>query len=322
MVSVLADTTGMSREEWLKMRKRGIGGSDVAAICGLSKWKSPMHIYLDKTNPETIDEGIISEPAYWGTVMEDVLAKEFAKRSGYETRTLDKILAHPEHEWAFANVDRVIVVPNENGEDIGILECKTASEYLLGDWKDERIPDYYMVQLQWYLFVTGLSWGYFATLVGGNKFYSIFVERDDTLIDLLTNICHNFWHNNVLAKVPPEFDGSEASSALIKQLYSEVDPESTIELTDEAEPLIMQLLDAKKAVKEAALRETEAENRLKALIQDKELAFFRGRCAFTWKSQSDTRLDTKSLMQDHPEIYEKYLHTKQVRKFLPKVKEV
>ena len=70
-----------NRIDWLKARRSGIGGSDVAAILGLNRYKSALDIYNDKISTEEPKEQQ-SESAYFGTILEDVVAKEFSKRTG------------------------------------------------------------------------------------------------------------------------------------------------------------------------------------------------------------------------------------------------
>lgn len=134
---VLISTVDMNRQEWLDARKNGIGGSDVSAIAGLNKWKSPVGVYLDKIGASP-DEDSAGEAAYWGNVMEDVVAQEFSIRTGLRVRRRNAILKHPEYPFMLANVDRLIVGKREG------LECKTASEYLKGSWEDEEIPAAYL----------------------------------------------------------------------------------------------------------------------------------------------------------------------------------
>jgi putative phage-type endonuclease len=69
----------MTRDEWLAARRTGIGGSDIAAILGLSPWRTPLDVYRDKVDgaeqPET-------EAMRWGRLLEDVIAREYAVRAG------------------------------------------------------------------------------------------------------------------------------------------------------------------------------------------------------------------------------------------------
>ena len=102
--------------------------------------------------------------AYFGNVLEEVVAQEFAKRTGLKVQRRNAILQHPAYPWMLANVDRLIV-----GERIG-LECKTASEYLKKEWEGEEIPVTYLLQCQHYMAVTGYEAWWIAVLIGGNKF--------------------------------------------------------------------------------------------------------------------------------------------------------
>jgi putative phage-type endonuclease len=210
--SILTLTNELNRGEWLAARKKGIGGSDVAAIAGLNKWKSPVAVYLEKIGQAT-EEKETSEAAYWGNVHEETVAREFAKRTGYKVRRRNVILQHPVYPWMLANVDRLIV-----GEKTG-LECKTASEYVKSEWEGEEIPTAYLLQCQHYMAVTGYKAWWIAVLIGGNKYVYKKIVRDDEIIQNLIKIEKDFWMNRVKAKVSPMFDGSDASTDLLKALY-------------------------------------------------------------------------------------------------------
>lgn len=155
-----------ARQEWLQSRRLGIGGSDVAAILGLSKYSSPYQLWLDKTGRSELEDST-SEPAYWGNMLEDIVAKEYAKRNGVKVQRVNATIAHPEHDWMRANIDRAIINPEISGNvrikdgkltTDRILECKTANQYLAklwGDEQSEQVPDYYLTQVQWYMGITG-----------------------------------------------------------------------------------------------------------------------------------------------------------------------
>lgn len=280
---ILVSTKDMQRDEWLKHRMAGIGGSDVAAIAGLSKYKSPMTIYMEKTGEIEPEE--VGEAAYWGTVLEDVVAREFAIRfeqdHGYkpDVRRRNAMFQSIEHPFMLANVDRLIM-DKQRGR--GILECKTASEYLLDAWEEERVPDAYMLQVQHYLYVTGLSFAYIAVLIGGNKFRYKLIERDDELIGYLIKIEAGFW-KMVEDRTPPLVDGSESSATLLSKLYPEEDPESIIVLPETAEPWFQYLDQAKADKKAAEERENEAKNQLKALMGNAAVGSYGDR-KITWKT--------------------------------------
>ncbi|WBW95279.1 YqaJ viral recombinase family nuclease [Oceanirhabdus sp. W0125-5] len=309
---ILSKTNGVSREEWLELRKKGLGGSDVGAICGLNKWKSPISVYLDKVG-ELPNEDIESEAAYWGTVMEDTVAKEFEKRTGKKVRRKNFILQHKEYPWMLANLDRVIVGEN------ALLECKTASAYKDGEWKDDVIPESYLLQVQHYLAVTGCEKGYIATLIGGNKFVWKEIQRDQEIIEYLINIEKDFWENHIKIKNPPVIDGSEASTQVLKMMYPEAIDTEEILLDYEAAELIEKRNKLKAEESKLKGEIAECENKIKVMIGAHEKATV-DTYKISWKNVNSNRLDSKNLKIDHPDIYEKYCKTSISRRF--SIKEV
>lgn len=304
--AVLAPTVEMEHEQWLEARRKGIGGSDAAAIAGLNKWKSPVQVYLEKTGQAPEEEA--GEAAYWGNILEDVVAQEFSNRTGLKVRRRNAILRHPKHEWMIANVDRLIV-----GERTG-LECKTASEYLKDEWAGDEVPATYLIQCQHYMAVTGYDAWWIAVLIGGNKFVYKKIERDDELISYLIDIERDFWENHVKKRIPPAFDGSDASSDLLKVLYPEAEPESDIELPDEADKLIEALEQINAELKEIETQKKEYENRLKGMLGEFETGVASNHIV-TWKNVTSNRVDTKKLKKERPDIYEQYLKKSTSRRF-------
>src|SRR5690625_1924567 len=150
-------TLGMSREEWLRERKTGIGGSDAAAVLGFSPWVSPFELYIDKTS-EHVEE-IDNEAIHWGNVLEDVVAEEFTRRTGKKVRRRNQTFRHKEHEFMIANIDRDVV-----GER-ALLECKTTNAFNLDAWDGEQIPPAYICQLQHYMSVLDYEKAYIAVLI-------------------------------------------------------------------------------------------------------------------------------------------------------------
>lgn len=307
MALAIVSTKDMDRELWLQYRRKGIGGSDAAAIAGLSKWKSPVAVYLEKIG-QTPPEENQSEAAYFGTILEDVVAQEFTRRTGQKVKRRNAILQHPEYPFMLANVDRLIV-----GEKTG-LECKTASEYLKSEWEGEEIPAPYLIQCQHYMAVTGYDAWWIAVLIGGNKFVHKKIERDEEIIQYLIKLEGDFWNNHVLQQVPPMIDGSDASTDLLKTMYPEGEPESEIELPLEADMLLEQLEQSKQEEKLASERVTELENRLKAMLGKYETGLANNHMV-TWKNVTTNRLDSTALAKDHPDIYQKYLKPSVSRRF-------
>ena len=306
---IFARTKDMSQEEWLGLRKQGITGTDLGGLTGVSKYTTPIKIYLDKTGviPPTED----NEKMYWGRIMEDVIKKEFSNRNkDLKVIKPNAILQHKEIDWALANVDGIIY----RGEEIGILEIKTVSEYLKNLWDSEEVPPQYMVQIQWYMYVTGATFGYFAALLGGNEYIQKYVERDQELIDMLVIIASDFWENNYLTKIPPTVDGSDASTSLLNTLYPAAKERAEIDLTEEAIDFINRREELKEQEKTIKLEISECENLLKNLLEDNEIGMIQGRKVI-WKNQSRTSIDSKKLKLEKPEIFEAYSKVSSFRKF-------
>jgi putative phage-type endonuclease len=135
-----------TREEWSATRRAGIGGSDVAAILGLDKYRGPRHVYEAKHGRP--DE-VTSEAAEIGTEIEDFIARMFSKKSGVPIATPPGTLVHTEHSWMLANVDRYALWDEESGAVAGPVECKNRSEYQIDDWED-GVPDSPAIQCHWY----------------------------------------------------------------------------------------------------------------------------------------------------------------------------
>lgn len=304
---VLLATKDLSREEWLRARMAGIGGSDVSAIAGLNKYKSPMGVYLDKIGESPIED-ITSEAAYFGNILEDVVAQEFTKRTGMKVRNRFAILQHPNHPYMLANVDRMIVGKKEG------LECKTASEYLKGEWEGDEVPTPYLLQIQHYMAVTGYDAWWIAVLLGGNKFIFKRIERDEEIIEYLIKLEGDFWANHVIKRNPPEFDGSEASSRLLQALYPQAEPKSEIQLDKTVETLI----EARDAyIEDITALETkkkEIENQIKAQMGENEIGHVGSRTV-KWSNVTSNRIDTKTLKAEKPEIYQQYTKPSVSRRF-------
>lgn len=291
-------------EAWLKARTRGIGGSDVGAICGVSPFTSARQIYLNKTG-QFQDSLKPNEAAkdrmHFGHMLEPVVADEYALRTGNKIVEVDATLVHKDYPWALANVDRLIV--DDEGKPVGILECKTTSEYMKDEWESGEILMSYIYQLNWYLWILGLEKGAFACLVGGNKFYYYDVFRNDELLEnTIVPAAKSFWYDNVLALKEPEMQATDTEFA--NNMYTDVVKNSEIMLTDdETNSLARTVFDCKAKIKELEKIMTEAQNRLKDRLQENEIGYTKD-YTIKWSPRSQMRVDTEMLKANFPEVYE------------------
>ncbi|MBO5347377.1 MAG: YqaJ viral recombinase family protein, partial [Lachnospiraceae bacterium] len=199
-MKILVKTGKLSREEWLKWRTKGIGGSDVSIIAGINKFKSSFQLWLEKTG-QIVPQEEESEYAHFGSVLEPIVKKEFTRVTGLKIRNKKMILQSEEYPFMLADLDGVIT---ENGE-MCIFEAKTASAYKQDVW-EEGVPMEYILQVQHYMAVTGAKKAYVAALVGGNHFYYHEVLRDETLIGQIIEMEKEFWEESVLLRMEPVAD--------------------------------------------------------------------------------------------------------------------
>ena len=304
---VLVSTENMSYADWLEYRKQGIGGSDASVVCGINRYKSPVELWMEKTNQLPHQEA--GEAAYWGTQLEPFVRAEFTKRTGIEVSRRNELLQSEEHPFMLANLDGICEVP-----DVGpcIFEAKTASAYKVGEWED-AIPDEYALQLAHYMAVTGYAGAYIAVLIGGNTFKWKFIERDEELISMLIQLETDFW-NHVQDGTPPPLDGSDASAKFLAERFSNSTPRSHITLPDTAANLLAQYDEACEELEAVTERKQKAENLLKEMIGENEVGTAGDRI-ITWKSVSQERLDSKTLRAEHPVLYKKYVNQTSYRRF-------
>lgn len=267
------------REEWHAVRKSGIGGSDIAAICGLNKWTSPLEIWLKKTGqpvPPRIDE-VLDEAAEMGHELEPVTARRFTKITGLPVFENPGTLRMPDIPWALVNLDRTT---EEDGLP-GVVELKSRSSYALNDWLDEPPIDV-QVQTQWQMLVTGWSFGYTAALIGGQRTIVHRIERDEKLIDDLLAIGAEFW-GWVETGTQPPLDGSHATGQLLDRIHAKPGRKDVIADAAEVEKWLAIRRTAQEQMAAADIALTEADNHLKALAGDGTDVYVRGELAYTWR---------------------------------------
>jgi len=297
----------MDKLEWLKERQRGIGGSDVGAILGVNKWKTPFEVYLEKTE-EITEVKETSEAAYWGTELEELVAKEFSKRTGKKVRRDSRHLVHPKYPFMVANIDRRVVGEN------AILECKTANQFLAKEWKDDEIPASYILQCQHYMSVTGAEKCYIACLIGGQRFIYKEIPRDNELIEMIIAAEKEFWEEHVMKRIPPALDGSSAAEKYLNERYSNPTPYSEINLKSEYKDMINEYLQLKENMKALETRLKEIENNIKNELADNEKGYV-GNYEVNWMPVTSSRVDSKLLKSKYPDIYKDVCKKSTYRKF-------
>lgn len=314
----LVDTKNMPHEDWLEVRKNGIGGSDAAAAVGLSPYQSTLELWLVKTgrdaNLPKPDPDDTTEPIWWGTILEPIVAASYTKQTGNRVRRVNAVLQHPTIPWMLANIDREIVgVPG-----VQILECKTAGEFGARLWR-EGVPEYVVCQVQHQLAVTGKQAADVAVLLCGQKLDVHRIERDDEVIARLIELEAAFWQY-VTSDTPPPADGSESADRALRCLYpgigGTVDFSADRRLSSAFADLVAVRADinAREQI-EAQLKQTIQQ----AMGEADRAQFETGSVSFK-RSKDGSGVDLKRLLADHPQFATQYAITKPgSRRFLVSV---
>ena len=280
-------TIGMSREDWLKERKKGIGGSDAAAILGMNRYRSAYDVYADKKGiaPEIQD----NEHMRQGRDLEDYVAQRFSEHTGKKVRRENAILYNELYPYSRANIDRAVV-----GERAG-LECKTTSSLNLKRYRNGDFPEEYYVQCMHYLMVTGYDRWYLAVLVFGTDFKVFTIERDESEINALAEAEKSFWTTYILEGKEPAPAGTKVTDGTIKALYPNDNGRSCDLSGFEAE--LNRFNDIQKLEKQLEVEKKALQQKLQLFMG--ESTYGRSiRYSVSWKSSSRTTFDTQAIIHD------------------------
>lgn len=307
----LVKTNDLSRDDWLDVRKKGVGSSDAGTAVGLNPYQSPLELWMIKTGRDSnlpkIDPNDETSPMYWGTLLEPIVAAHYTRRTGNRVRKINAVLQHPDKDkaWMLANIDREVM----GASDVQILECKTAGEFGAKLWRD-GVPEYVVCQVQHQLAVTGKAAADVCVLVCGQEIRIHRIDRDDALITRLIELERQFWHY-VETDTPPPADGSESAELALRCLYPK-DSGSTIDLTSDRamSSAFADLVSVCEQIAAHEKVEAELKQRIQQRMAEASKAVFETGTV-TWRRAKDSLiLDIPTLLQEQPELLEQYPLTK------------
>jgi len=320
----LIDTKKMSHSEWLRKRREGVGGSEISVIMGLSKYKSPYELWLEKTNKVEIEE-TSNEVAYFGTVLEDVVRKEYAKREGVKVERCHFMFKDGPR---IANIDGAVPFEGKRsfvkGKFVGrkLFEAKTSSAYLSADWGlagSDAVPDGYILQVHQYMSMLGADVCDISCLHGGNQFKTYTINFDKDLDSVIQEAIDAFWNQHVKKDIPPD----PRSLLEVQQMYP-ISKASNIIASEEIEYAWRELKDVREEIKELKLTEGCLKDEISIYLgKNDELRLPNGDRAVTWKTSKGTRrVNWEGIATDlgaAPELINKYtVEAPGIRKFLIK----
>ena len=330
---LVEDITQLTEEEWLRERTKGIGGSDVAAVLGISPWKTRRELFYEKTGVQPMQP----DESNWvakevGHRLEELVAEIYRRKTGYTVYPIRKIFQHPLYPFMIADVDYFVQKPNGKR---GVLECKTSSFMAKDRWADDGIPRHYEVQGKHYLSVTNLDFCAFACLFGNSEgdFLMREIGRDLEEEEMTILELAHFWQDFISANVePPYTESGDLVLESIRRYQGKADP-SLPQITLSASDALrleqyLKLREEKQALDKRG-RELEKEIKgVYAPIVDRMGQACAAICTdgkteyrVTYKPTSKTSIkkdELERLRLDHPDIHDQYATTSESRSFAVK----
>lgn len=280
---VIGDAKKLTNEEWKSLRK--IGGSTVGAIMGFNPYVSPYMVWEQFVNDEFPD--IDNKHVRFGHFIEPVIRDWFAEEIKIEhesaiVRENSDVMESEEYPFLTGNIDGDILIPDMG---LGVLEIKSASAYS-GAFENGEIPDSYYCQIQYYMWLTDRSYGYFAYLKDKEISY-LYVDRDDLFIENMIATVLEFWYEYVIKEIPPPFSGLETEEEAIMKRFRVSEPGKVLDFP-EAKMTIDILLATKEEIKKLEKEKAALENELKFIMGDAEV-LIAGDKQVTWRPRKDGR---------------------------------
>lgn len=269
---------------WLEQRRTGIGGSDAPVLYGVHPWETKFSIWAAKARGAKDEKG--GWPIRLGRVLEPVTRELYCEETGRVVTDGVENLRPPDPELGFmiANTDGTIA-PVDDHDGPGVYEGKTTSIFSIDEWND-GVPLYYQIQVQHYLAVTGYQWGSLCVLILGARdpLRWAEIERNEVFIADLIERERAFWHDHVLADVPPEVDGKRPTTDALLRLHPD-DSGAVITLGQDVFDLAQGLSDINERI--ASMNETrdEIRNVIRAAIGDATYGRFPDGTGFSWETQ-------------------------------------
>ena len=330
---VLVDTANLPEDEWLEWRRRGIGGSDAAAILGVSPFATARDLYYDKLKIVSYGD----DESNWvakkvGHLLEDLVAEIFSVKTGFQIYQVKKMFYHPVYTYMLADVDYFIRLPNGK---TAILEIKTTNYNAKDHWwcnGREIVPVNYEIQGRHYMCVMNIDEVYYCCLYGNNENEVIIrhIERDPDYEAELIALEGDFWNNHVQKQIPPPY--TEDGDLIIESAKRHFGPADenapAIELSVPMASSLGRYTELQAEKSELTREIKRVENEMKRL-QGRIVSEMGRSCIATASSGDDAHtitykpvlkpgIDKENLVRlrvQHPDIYDDYVTVSESRRF-------
>lgn len=282
----------MNREQFLLDRKKGIGGSDCAAILGISPWRTPLDVYNDKISPDVVDE--LNEDMRRGILAEEFVLKEYVDRTGETLETKVPTIVNAKYPFMRANIDARVRSQNV------IIEAKTTKANISA-W-DNGLPEYYKAQVAYYAMLTDAERVDIPVLFSGWEYACFTYWRDAEYEDRIKEAVIQFWQEYVVKGIPPRPRTPEE----LKVAYPVIDNGIIKKADDHIRHVVSEYEEVSNQVKKLEEEKESLKNTILVYMENAG-QLDAGFCKIALKDRTINRLDTTALKADNPEIYQSYL---------------
>ena len=307
-----ASYTHLPTQDWVTDRRNYIGGSEVAAVLGLSPYATPLQVWMRKRG---LIEQIPSNPVMdFGRIFEPIMAEYFTETTGLMVRNVQRTFKHAEHSFLRANIDRQIL-RSESHPTTGVLELKTTTSHRMKS-EEGLIPMDWYCQIQHYLGITGYQYAYLVVYERDTCIFHepVLIDRDDTLISQNMQALIQWWVTHMLQnKRPAPINGED-----VLLLYPDSDDTVVTEVTPDLYAVYKELVQVRDRLSDYEQMKQALEVTLKDYMGEAERLVSGGKTLVSWKSQITRRFDAKAFQKQYPDMYTRYIAETKTRRFTVK----
>lgn len=270
------------KNHWLTERQTGLGGTDGAAILGLSKYSGPYDVWCQKKGfvPPKAETAAMR----WGTILESVVAEAYAERTGKKVWNPATLMRHPQHDFIIGTPDRLILDEKRG------LECKTSGQHMADHWGPEgtdEVPAHYLVQCAHYMALTNLPVWDLAVLIGGNDFRIYTIHRDEDFEKQYIAALVEWWQRHIIDGHQPEITGEISVADTLAARFPREQTGISLDADASINADLHKLAETKEQIKELEETERLLSNKIKASMGEADSMIGDGIKA-TWKAPKQT----------------------------------
>jgi putative phage-type endonuclease len=295
--------------EWHEIRKQGIGGSDAAAVLGMSKYSTPYEVWLSKRGElDNTPSPELQKIYRRGHLLEPAILQYHADETGMTTHQIQGIVVSDKYPFMRATLDGLSV---DRKVSVNAKTSRIYDEW--GDVETDQIPQEYLINSQHEMIVAGTEVHHIPVLLAGLEFRLYKVEADKELQQMIIDVEHDFWQR-VQNGIEPDLTGDDVGLKFRKSKAGIV-PATEYELQ-----LIDELKESRSMVMALEKREGEIIESLKKCLGESDTLCFGDKTLATWKSSKGrTSFDSSSFKDAYPELYQQFTRqTEGSRRFLIK----